>query len=104
MNVIFFITDQQRADHLGCAGNRVLQTPNIDKLAGRLKCLITDRYSLTIYDGFPGYGDLFDLQEDPHELNNLWDTDPELRHEMVEKLLFEMLKQQSIYPKKQAVG
>lgn len=34
MNVFFFITDQQRADHLGCAGNKVLKTPNIDKLAG----------------------------------------------------------------------
>ena len=33
MNVIFIITDQQRADHMGCAGNSVLQTPNIDKLA-----------------------------------------------------------------------
>jgi len=32
MNVIFFITDQQRADHLGCAGNKIIKTPNIDKL------------------------------------------------------------------------
>lgn len=67
---------------------------------GRLKYLITERYSLTVFDGFPGYGDLFDLQEDPHELNNLWDSNPELRHEMVEKLLFEVIRQQSIYPKK----
>ena len=33
MNVIFFITDQQRADHLGCAGNPIVKTPNIDRLA-----------------------------------------------------------------------
>jgi hypothetical protein len=71
---------------------------------GRLKYLVTDRYSLTVYDGFPGYGDLFDLQEDPLELNNLWTTSPELRHEMVERLLFEVIKQQSIYPKKQAMA
>ena len=71
---------------------------------GRLKYLITDRYSLTVYDGYPGYGDLFDLQEDPHQLNNLWDSNPELRHELVEKLLFEVIKQQSIYPKKQAMA
>lgn len=70
--------------------------------AGRVKYLLTDRYSLTVYDGFPGYGDLFDLQEDPHELNNLWDADPELRAGLVERLLFEVIKQQSIYPKKQA--
>jgi len=70
---------------------------------GRLKYLITDRYSLTVYGGFSGYGDLFDLQEDPHELNNLWDSNPDLRHELVEKLLFEVIQQQSIYPKKQAM-
>ncbi|MBD3340592.1 MAG: sulfatase-like hydrolase/transferase [Candidatus Lokiarchaeota archaeon] len=32
-NVLFVITDQQRADHLGCAGNTDLKTPNIDALA-----------------------------------------------------------------------
>jgi arylsulfatase A-like enzyme len=33
MNVLFIISDQQRADHLGCAGNPDLKTPNLDKLA-----------------------------------------------------------------------
>ena len=33
MNVLFIITDQLRADHLGCAGNPDLKTPNLDKLA-----------------------------------------------------------------------
>ena len=81
------------------------QSPSLKTMpVGRLKYLITDRYSLTVYDGFPGYGDLFDLQEDPHQLNNLWDTRPDLRHELVEKLLFEVIKQQSIYPKKQAMA
>jgi arylsulfatase A-like enzyme len=32
-NFLFFIADQLRADHLGCYGNRVVQTPNIDALA-----------------------------------------------------------------------
>jgi arylsulfatase A-like enzyme len=32
-NILFITTDQQRADHLGCAGNEVLRTPNIDRLA-----------------------------------------------------------------------
>lgn len=32
-NFLVFITDQQRADHLGCAGNPTLHTPNIDRLA-----------------------------------------------------------------------
>ncbi|MDN5540466.1 sulfatase-like hydrolase/transferase, partial [Comamonas sp.] len=32
-NVLLIVTDQQRADHLGCAGNTLLRTPNIDRLA-----------------------------------------------------------------------
>lgn len=32
-NILIFITDQQRADHLGCAGNSVIQTPHLDALA-----------------------------------------------------------------------
>lgn len=34
-NFIFIITDQHRADHLGCYGNPVVRTPNIDRLAAR---------------------------------------------------------------------
>ena len=32
-NFLFIITDQQRADHLGCYGNRVLKTPSLDAIA-----------------------------------------------------------------------
>jgi len=32
-NVIFLVTDQQRADALGAAGNRDILTPNLDRLA-----------------------------------------------------------------------
>ncbi|MDX8355685.1 sulfatase [Cognatiyoonia sp. IB215182] len=34
-NFLFIITDQHRADHLGCYGNRVVQTPNIDRIAAQ---------------------------------------------------------------------
>ena len=34
-NVIVFGTDQQRADSLGCMGNSLAQTPNLDKLASQ---------------------------------------------------------------------
>ena len=70
----------------------------------RVKYLITDRYSLTVYNGLPGYGDLFDLQDDPDEMNNLWFSRPDLRHGLVEKLLFETINNQSVYPKKQAMS
>ncbi len=33
MNVLFIMTDQHRADHMSCAGNPVLKTPHMDKLA-----------------------------------------------------------------------
>ena len=32
-NILCIITDQQRADHMSCAGNSVLRTPNIDRIA-----------------------------------------------------------------------
>ena len=34
-NILFLITDQQRADWLGCYGHPVLKTPNIDRIAAR---------------------------------------------------------------------
>ena len=32
-NIIFLLTDDQRADTLGCMGNRVIETPHLDQLA-----------------------------------------------------------------------
>ncbi len=37
-NFLFVITDQHRADHLGCYGNQVVRTPNIDGIASRGTC------------------------------------------------------------------
>ena len=34
-NFLFIITDQHRADHLGCSGHPVLKTPNIDSIAAK---------------------------------------------------------------------
>lgn len=34
-NILYFMTDQHRADWLGCAGHPVVRTPNIDSLARR---------------------------------------------------------------------
>ncbi len=33
VNLLFIMTDQQRFDALSCAGNRILHTPNLDRLA-----------------------------------------------------------------------
>ncbi|MHC4642185.1 MAG: sulfatase family protein [Planctomycetota bacterium] len=32
-NILFILTDDQRFDDLGCMGNKIIQTPNLDKLA-----------------------------------------------------------------------
>ena len=56
-----------------------------DDLGFRLRTLVTQRYRLTAYSG-QSYGELFDLQEDPDEVHNLWDQPrharlrDELRH------------------------
>ena len=34
-NILFFLSDDQRAGFLGCAGHPILKTPNIDRLAAR---------------------------------------------------------------------
>ncbi len=33
LNVLFIISDQHRSDHMSCAGNKILKTPNLDRLA-----------------------------------------------------------------------
>ena len=33
-NIVFLLTDDQHWDSLGCMGNKVIQTPNLDRLAG----------------------------------------------------------------------
>jgi uncharacterized sulfatase len=43
-----------------------------------LKTYVNDRYKITVYYG-RDYGELFDLETDPDEINNLWD-DPECAH------------------------
>ena len=32
-NILFLLTDNQRCDMMGCAGNPIIHTPNMDKLA-----------------------------------------------------------------------
>jgi len=45
-NVLLVVTDQHRADHLGCYGNALVRTPNIDALAARgrrfERCYVTN--------------------------------------------------------------
>ena len=68
----------------------------------RLRTLVTEKHRLTIYDGFENLGDLFDLQSDPSEINNLWDSNRELRGKLTEELLREIIRLQPRVPKRNA--
>ena len=35
LNIIFYLTDDMRWDAMGCEGNRIIHTPNLDELAGQ---------------------------------------------------------------------
>ena len=54
-----------------------------------LKTYVEDRYKITVYFQ-QTYGELFDLQEDPDELNNLWDSPSNegLKNRLIQRLLF----------------
>jgi arylsulfatase A-like enzyme len=68
----------------------------------RLRTLITERHRLTLYDGYENLGDIFDLQSDPDEINNLWDSNKELRSKLTEELLREIIRLQPRVPKRNA--
>jgi arylsulfatase A-like enzyme len=73
---------------------------NDDPTTGyRIRCLVTDRYRLTLYPG-TRHGELFDLDEDPWELNNLWyqTAFQRLKSELVMTLLDSYSQHSPIYP------
>ena len=76
------------------------------KIKIRVRHLITEKYKLTLYNGLPGYGDLFDRKEDPHELHNLWYNKKyrDIRYRLIEQLFHENLDAQSRYPKRLAIS
>lgn len=49
---------------------------------------INDRYKISVYYN-QSYGEIFDLQEDPGELNNLWDS--QAHQELKQKLLLKFI-------------
>ncbi|MHA1730282.1 MAG: sulfatase family protein [Promethearchaeota archaeon] len=77
-----------------------------EELAGdkvmRLRTLVTKRYRLTLYDGYENTGDIFDLKEDPDEVNNLWHTNQDLKNKLTEELLREIVSLRPRLPKRNA--
>jgi arylsulfatase A-like enzyme len=64
-----------------------------------IKTIITDRYRLSHIPGSE-YGELFDLQEDPDELYNLWQVQPELRRQLQLKLLDVLIETEDPLPQR----
>ena len=63
----------------------------------RLRTLVTERHRLTIYDGYEK-GDIFDYNNDPTEINNLWSKDENLKRNLIEKLMREIINVQLRIP------
>lgn len=54
-----------------------------------MKTYVDARYKITVYYNRE-YGELYDLETDPKEVNNLWDSDEhqDLKNKLIKKLLF----------------
>lgn len=63
-----------------------------------LKTYVDERYKLTVYYN-QTYGELFDLKEDPKELNNLWDNKEykELKSELLLKYIWAELGKEPMW-------
>lgn len=72
-----------------------------DYLGLRLRTIVTDRYKLTIYQN-KEYGELFDLQEDPAEYRNLWDSPAyrKVRKDLVWQLLHKLVETDNPLPRR----
>jgi arylsulfatase A-like enzyme len=55
----------------------------------RVRTYVTPRYRLTVYHGAE-WGEIYDLEDDPHEQNNLWDSRNarDIRRELMEGLAY----------------
>jgi Arylsulfatase A and related enzymes len=69
------------------------------------RTLINDKYKLTLYPE-QEYGELFDLHEDPEELNNLWDdkASKALKSRLYRKLLDQLVLQEGAVPSRRNVA
>ncbi|HUS80962.1 MAG TPA: sulfatase-like hydrolase/transferase [Armatimonadota bacterium] len=85
----------------GSPQDSVIVENDEDYLKLRLRTIVTDRYKLTVYPG-QEYGELFDLQQDPGELRNLW-NDPgsrDLKRDLQVRLLERLIETDNRTPRR----
>ncbi len=73
-----------------------------DYLGTRVRTFLTNRYKLTLYSGHEDWGEIFDLQEDPRELHNLWRR-PEakgLKQALIAKFMHCYLEEEPAAPRR----
>lgn len=71
----------------------------------RIRTTITERYRLSVYDG-SDWGELYDLQMDPLELQNLWHNPAhqETKKDMLEAMVLSMIAHSETSPAPTALG
>ena len=72
-----------------------------DYLGLRLRTLVTETHKITAYPGKP-FGELFDLQEDPGELRNLWDepSHREVKRDLLIRLMERLVETDNRLPRR----
>lgn len=70
----------------------------------RIRTMISDNYRISVFQGPENGGELIDLKNDPNELLNLWNDKNyvDIKHELLSKMLTEIIVLQNRYPKPQS--
>lgn len=65
----------------------------------RIRSMTDGRWRMSVWEGLP-YGELYDLERDPHEIDNLWADPAHLatRRELAERMLWKMVALQDRAP------
>ena len=92
-NIIFILTDDQRWDAMGFAGNPIIQTPNMDKLAGE-GIYFTHAFVTTPICAASRASIATGLYETTHQFT--FDTPP-LKKEFIRNCYYRILKENGYY-------
>lgn len=87
----------ERAKDIGQHPREVIMNPHEQDFY--MKTIVTDRYRLTYMPSLD-YGELFDIENDPNELANLWHKEPELRKQLQLQLLDALIETEDPLPER----